>query len=121
MKNEIEKWIEKAERDLVASKINMQQGLYDISAFLSHQAAEKALKTLYILKFNRLWKTHDLVGLLVKIKGDKTLLKLCDELNDHYIKTRYPSDVEYTKGTAQTAINKSEKVVLWVKQELSKK
>ncbi|MBI3413554.1 MAG: HEPN domain-containing protein [Candidatus Aenigmarchaeota archaeon] len=35
--------------------MNLKQNLFDVAAFLSHQAAEKALKALYILKFKRLW------------------------------------------------------------------
>ncbi|MBS3056544.1 MAG: HEPN domain-containing protein [Candidatus Aenigmarchaeota archaeon] len=120
MSEEVKKWLKKAEKDLLAAKINLQQELYDVSSFLSHQAAEKALKALYILKFKRLWKTHDLVGLLVKLNSEEDLLEICDELNRHYIDTRYPSEAEYTETVAEDAIKNSKKVVEWVKKKLEK-
>src|SRR3989338_5829633 len=113
MSEEVKKWLKKAEKDLLAAKINLQQELYDVSSFLSHQAAEKALKALYILKFKRLWKTHDLVGLLVKLNSEEDLLEICDELNRHYIDTRYPSEAEYTETVAEDAIKNSKKVIEW--------
>jgi HEPN domain-containing protein len=78
----INKWINKAEKDLMAAKMNFQQGLYEVASFLSHQAAEKALKALYILKFKRLWKTHDLVGILIKLGGNKNIENYAKSLTD---------------------------------------
>ena len=70
---EIEKWIEKAEKDLNDAEFNLVNGRFEIAAFLSHQAAEKALKALYILKFKRLWKIHDLGKLSLAIKASKKI------------------------------------------------
>lgn len=52
---EVEKWIKKAEKDLVTARVDLNNKEYEAAAFFSHQAAEKALKALYILKFKRLW------------------------------------------------------------------
>jgi HEPN domain-containing protein len=52
----VEKWVVKAERDLSDAEFNLINGRYEVAAFLAHQASEKALKALYILKFKRLWK-----------------------------------------------------------------
>ena len=60
---ETELWLRKSERDMLAAEVNFKQGLFEESAFFSHQAAEKALKALYIKKFKRLWKVHDLRAL----------------------------------------------------------
>ena len=114
---EEESWIEKAERDLLAAEVNLREGFHDVSAFLSSIAAEKALKALYILKFKRLWKTHDLVGLGEKIGADDKTMRLLEPLNEHYIKTRYPSDIVYTKKIAKEAMNTSRKVLEWVKEQ----
>lgn len=117
---EANEWMKKSEKDIVAAEINLQQKLYDVSAFLSHQAAEKALKALYILKFRRLWKTHDLVGLLAELESRSELLEICDELNRHYIDTRYPSEVKYTGKMAKDALENAKKVVEWAKKNLKK-
>jgi len=115
---EVKEWVEKAERDLLAAKVNLREGFYDISAFLSHQAVEKALKALYILKFKRLWKTHDLVGLGNKLEVDDKLMRLLEPLNEHYIKTRYPTGIMYTKKIAKEAMRTSKKVLTWVKEKI---
>ncbi|RLI98166.1 MAG: DNA-binding protein [Candidatus Aenigmatarchaeota archaeon] len=115
---EVKAWLEKAEEDLVTAKVNLENKRYDAAAFFAHQAAEKALKALYILRFKKLWKTHDLVALLVKLKGGKRLLRFCDELNRHYIETRYPTGAEYTERIAAKAVRMAERVVRWVKRSV---
>jgi HEPN domain-containing protein len=120
MKEDAKKWMEKAERDLMSAHVNMEQGIFDVASFLAHQAAEKALKNLYILKFNRLWKIHDLNELGKSVDAPKTILIACDALNPHYIQTRYPTDADYTKDMADDAIRNSEKVITWAKKSLKK-
>ena len=39
---EIEKWVERAEKDLTAAKINLRQNLFEVAAFLAQQAIEKS-------------------------------------------------------------------------------
>ena len=119
-KEEPNKWMEKAERDLMSANVNSEQGIFDVAAFLAHQAAEKALKTLYIVKFKRLWKIHDLNELGKSIGAPKTILVACDALNPHYIQTRYPTETTYTKEMAEDAIKNSEKVIEWSKKSLKK-
>lgn len=118
--SEIGKWVEKAEKDLNTAKANLEIKEYEAASFFSHQAAEKALKALYILKFKKLWKTHDLVGILVEIKGKKSLLGICEDLNRHYIETRYLLEIEYTEDIAEDSVKKAEKVVEWVKHIMAK-
>lgn len=112
--------MKKAEHDLVAAEINLQQKLFDVSAFLSHQAAEKALKALYILKFKRLWKIHNLVDLAEKAGAPEDVVDTCDKLNPHYLVTRYPLDEEYTEAKAEEALSYGKEVVTWAKESLKK-
>jgi HEPN domain-containing protein len=91
---EVEKWMEKAEKDLRAAEINLQQGLFEVAAFLSHQAAEKALKALYILKKKRLWKIHDLKQISIAVGATPEIVEMCKNLNPHYLATRYPLKIE---------------------------
>ncbi len=117
---EHEEWMEKSERDLHAARVNLQQKLYDVSALLSHQAAEKALKSLYIKRFRRLWKIHNLYDLAESLRAPKDILDICEKLNPHYLATRYPSDAGYTEDRAEEALEFAEKVVEWAKQALKK-
>ena len=121
MMAEAKDWLEKAEKDLMAAEINTRQALFEVAAFLCQQAAEKALKAVYISKFKRLWKVHDLKELAVKVGAGRGLLVKCDALNPHYIATRYPIDMDYTKSIAEDAFKNAKEVVEWAKAELMKK
>ena len=46
--DEANRWIAKAERDLNAAKINFDNKLFEVSAFLCQQSVEKALKALQL-------------------------------------------------------------------------
>jgi HEPN domain-containing protein len=48
--DEVREWVKRARRDFKAARINLKQGLYDVSTFLLHQSLEKALKALYLKK-----------------------------------------------------------------------
>ena len=54
MDNEIKKWLKKGKSDIITAKYNLDGNKLDAAAFYCHQAAEKALKALYILKYKRL-------------------------------------------------------------------
>jgi len=62
---EVEKWWKQAKRDLKSAKNSFKSKDYYVSSLLAQQTVEKALKALYIKKFNELIKTHDLVFLLI--------------------------------------------------------
>ena len=117
---EVELWLRKAEKDLLAAEINYQEGLYEVLAFLSHQAAEKALKALYILKFKKLWKIHDLEKLAKDIDANIKIRKIAARLNPHYIATRYPTDIVYSKEIAEKCLKDSRVIVEWVKKQMKK-
>jgi HEPN domain-containing protein len=116
----IEKWIEKAEKDLKRAEFVFSAGDFEDCAFHAHQAAEKALKSLYILKFKKLWKTHDLEAIASSLKADRKIIEISGKLNPHYIETRYPTEIEYTKEVAENAIKNAKKVLEWVKEKLKK-
>ena len=103
-----------------AANVNLQQCLYEVSCFLSHQSAEKALKAVYIEKFEMLWKIHDLIKLGRKLDAPIEILEICDLLNPHYIAARYPVDVSYTEEMAVESFEKAGKVLQWSKEKLRK-
>ncbi|MDI6806970.1 MAG: HEPN domain-containing protein [Candidatus Aenigmarchaeota archaeon] len=117
---EVEEWLKRAEKDLRTAKVNLENQEYEACAFFSHQAAEKALKALYILKFKRLWKIHDLEKLCSVLKAGKKITNISRKLNPHYIETRYPVETEYTEKVAKAALEGAKEVVKWVKGKLRK-
>ncbi len=116
---EPKEWMEKAEHDLNTAKINFRENVFDAAAFFCQQAVEKALKALYIKRFRKLFKTHDLYFLGKKVEVPKHLLDICDEISSFYIETRYPDTyAKFEKTSVQEAIRKSEKVLKWAKEKL---
>ena len=117
--NEVNDWMNKAEHDLNTARVNFQQGVYDAAAFFCQQAIEKALKALYIKKFKRLIKVHDLVFLGGKVGLPKKLLEFCEEISSYYVETRYPDTyADFEENKVSSAIKKSEKVIRWVKEKI---
>lgn len=86
---EIKRWIERAEKDIETAKFNYSGKFFDVAAFFSQQAAEKALKAVYLKKFNRIKKIHDLVILGKEVDLPQKYIGLCKELTAAYIYTRY--------------------------------
>jgi len=94
MEKEIEIWIIQAQRDLKSAKNSFKSKDYYISAFLSHQVVEKLLKAVYIQKFQKIWKIHDLVILAKEINAPLTIIEKCAVLNPVYFEVRYPESEE---------------------------
>ncbi len=102
-----EKWVDKADHDLATAKSNFQQ------------AVEKALKALYIKRFRKLIRTHDLYFLGKELNLPDNLLSICDTISSYYAETRYPdSYAEFDEAKVSKAISDSEKVIEWVKKSL---
>ena len=58
-------WLKKASGDLKAAKLLLKEDdILDVAVYLSHQCAEKALKTYLVFSHSSLLKTHDLLKLL---------------------------------------------------------
>ena len=114
----MKEWLRKAEKDWDDAKFNLEGNRLEVSAFLAQQAAEKALKALHVFKFKRLWRIHDLVRLGKKVDAPKRILKLCDGLNPHYIRTRYPIKTEYTREESLEAVKSAEEVMKWARDRM---
>lgn len=91
-----EKWLLKAENDLKAAKIliNNDNSVLDAAVYHCHQTAEKALKAYLVYKKREIIKTHDLRVLLMECsKEDKdfeTLFDISIELTPYSTEFRYP-------------------------------
>ncbi|MBI2079533.1 HEPN domain-containing protein [Candidatus Micrarchaeota archaeon] len=119
MELDIQRWIKKAESDLDTAKYNFDGERYDAAAFYSQQAAEKALKAIYIKKLNSLLKVHDLVQLARKINAPEKIIEVCKFLTSFYIETRYPGlALDINEEEASDALKDSKMVIEWVKKTL---
>lgn len=99
------RWFEEAEYDLEAAKDAMASERYNWACFIFQQAAEKAIKAVYIIRGEDVERVHSIMAL---VKGDPArglggvgeltgLLECAIELDRHYIPTRYPNGVPYGK------------------------
>jgi len=118
--DEFQIWIQKAEQELDTAKYNFKGNQFSASLFFSQQAAEKALKALYIKINKELLKTHDLSTLAKKLDAPKDIIQLCNSLSPAYQSTRYPDIVQKEdKGEeAKELLKSAEEIVQWVKKKL---
>lgn len=110
------RWMEKADRDLMAAEKLLEAGIYDYSLFHSQQAVEKYLKAFLTFHNKPFGKTHDLTYLLKKcIEIDVSFHELreveIDKLYPKGIEVRYPEfTLTVTEDDAKESIKIAEKV-----------
>jgi HEPN domain-containing protein len=124
MREEVLNWWKQAQKDLGASKNSLKSGDYEWASFQAHQAAEKALKSLFLQKKRRLPFTHDLIKIGKGLKVGEDLMKSLRELNPEYVISRYPNAAStipyelYDESRARGKIAHAEKVVTWTRKRL---
>lgn len=120
MRAEINNWWKRAEKDLDTAEFNLKGKRYEAAAFFSQQAAEKALKALYIKKHKKIEKVHDLVMLARGLGLPGELIELCKELSPAYLYSRYPDVVaiKNIKSVSKKLLGHARKVVGWVEEQL---
>ncbi len=119
---EAKRWLSLARDDFKSAKSNISSKVFYVSAFLSQQAAEKALKSVLMCKTNVLIKTHDLVLLGRHVGLPKNLSEDCGVLNTVYIDSRYgdiggklPSK-KFTGKTAADLLSKAKGIISWAEK-----
>ena len=118
MDDEIKKWIEQAEEDLNTAKYNLDGGKLGAGVFFLQQSSEKALKAVYIKKFEDLLKTHDLVLLAKKLKAPDEIIEFCKELTPAYQYARYPDVPKMENINVPKLIKYSEEILKWAKKTI---
>ncbi|MCS6783595.1 MAG: HEPN domain-containing protein [Candidatus Caldarchaeum sp.] len=115
-------WWHEAQHNLRQAKKNFDLEEYSVAAFLSHQAAEKALKALYITLKSRLPpKGQNLVRLGKTLEAEEVLDEL-KVLNPHYMVARYPNAANavpseiYSREIATRCLTAAEKVLEWARK-----
>ena len=127
MKEEIKNLIEQAEKDLEVAKKNFDIEEYYISAFLCQQSMEKILKAYFIIaKGKSAGTTHSLIYLAKESDIPRQFYDFLGSLTPEFVTTRYP-DVAgdapyklYHKEKVEVYLKKSEELMKWIKNQISK-
>jgi HEPN domain-containing protein len=124
MRKESARLWEQTQEDLDTADKLLEVGKYYASVFFSEQAAEKALKTMYLERKRQVIFSHDLVELAEQLGTPQNVSQAAAKLSPHYIITRYPNAANavpaklYDKASAQMHLKLSSEVLQWVKEEL---
>ncbi|MCF8062454.1 MAG: HEPN domain-containing protein [Deltaproteobacteria bacterium] len=118
MSNRSTDWLAQARHDLEHARSSVEAGHHDWSCFACHQAAEKAVKALFLHLGGDAWG-HGISRLLKdlqhRMEVPPGLMEAAKRLDKHYIPTRYPNGFDtgsprdyYTAGEAEQAIQDAE-------------
>lgn len=124
MREEIRNWWEQARADYVTAQELIPIRRFYASVFFSQQAAEKALKALWLHLKRTPALTHNLVEMAEGLQAPEQVLQACIELNPDYVVTRYPDAANgvpeqmYTEESAREHLGYGERVMTWVKSLL---
>ena len=113
-------WLEKAKADLSTAKYNFDGKKFDAAGFFSQQSAEKALKAVFIKRFRKLIKVHDLVFIARKLNASQELIDKCKELSPAYLYTRYPDaiPVKNIDSITENLIFYAEEILKWAEESI---
>jgi len=129
MANRYFDWFRQSEADLRHARNALRDGDYDWSCFAAHQAAEKALKSIYLHRGMDAWG-HTLTVLIGNLPASVTkpadlLVDYARILDKFYIPTRYPNGFDsgaptdyYTAQEARQAIIQAEAILEYCQGEI---
>ena len=126
IEEQIQYWIDGAERDLPVAEHLFEKGDYSWCLFIGHLVLEKMLKGIYVRDVQKYpLKTHDLVKLanLTTLNMNDEDLDFLSKVNDFHIEARYP---EYkkelynkcTKEFTEENFNKIKRLHKWLKSNI---
>lgn len=114
-----EDWLKRSRADLALAKVPLPEGgVFEDLVFHAQQAAEKAIKAVYIKKEMRFRYTHDIAKLLTGLAATGLALneeiKLAADLTSYAWESRYPYIGEpVTEEEYREAVRLAETVVAW--------
>ena len=117
-----EDWLARAEGDLALAKVALLEGgYYEDLCFHAQQAAEKAIKAIYVRHGLTFRYTHDLGELMASLR--KAGIKVPPEVTGASILTGYAWEARYpgtsepvTEEEYREAVSMVEKVVKWARE-----
>lgn len=117
-------WLRKASSDLrLATKAVGDDETLDPAIYLTHQCAEKSLKTFFVFIGKKIPKTHDLGVLLndCTMFDEEFILvqKKCQDLDPYGFNSRYPNDIFHVnQQDLIEAISMANKIFDFVKNKV---
>ncbi|MFQ6016025.1 MAG: HEPN domain-containing protein [Anaerolineae bacterium] len=119
----LDTWTQASEDYLTAEQLIGIKRYY-ASVFFSQQAAEKALKALYIHKLRDSPKTHNLMKLSRALDTPEEILDAALELNPEYVVTRYVNAANgvpahmFNEKSAEVHLRCAEVILKWVEKQM---
>lgn len=129
MANRYYDWFRQSEADLGHARNALEDGDFEWSCFAAHQAAEKALKAVFIKQGQDAWG-HTLTTLISSLpdtvkQPPDNLVDFARMLDKFYIPTRYPNGFEsgaptdyYTHEEAKNAILQAEAILEFCRHQI---
>jgi HEPN domain-containing protein len=129
MTNDSSEWFRQAQYDLGTAESLLTTGRNPPVIFFCHLAIEKALKGLYVEKFDESpEKTHSLVYLveILELELPQHLLEALFVINRIGITGRYPHHLhealeQYTPAKTEKIIFQTKEILTWLMQRSSKR
>jgi HEPN domain-containing protein len=125
MRADTQEWWDQAKADLRSARVLMSAGQFYAVSFFSQQAAEKALKALFVEQQGRLPpRTHDLVFLANQVRALATLSTELGLLAPVFDVARYPDSSGAAPvhviglADAQAHLDAAERIVEWIRVHL---
>lgn len=130
MSNRYLDWFRQALADLQHANNSKDDGDFEWSCFAAHQAAEKALKAIFLKRGIDAWG-HTLTVLLGNLPDDigqppDKLINNARILDKYYIPTRYPYGFDsgaptdfYTLSEAQQAVQLAEAIIEYCRLQIA--
>ncbi len=120
-----DEWFKQSDYDLKTAKAMFKAGRYIYVVFMCHLSIEKALKGLYVEKYQKNPpKIHNLDYFCEKngLCLPENLQNFIDNLNNLSVPTRYPDELEkllqdYKKDLTEKVYNQTKELLLWLKQK----
>jgi len=129
MSNRYSDWFRQAEADLRHARNALEDGDFEWSCFAAHQAAEKALKAVFLKQGMDAWG-HTLTVLIGNLpisigSPSEALVDYARILDKFYIPTRYPNGFDsgaptdfYTTNEAQSAVHQAEAILEFCRHQI---
>lgn len=118
-------WLDLAAGHLENARLALENGGYYVTALLGHQAAEQALKGLWLVVADGLPpRTHNLVELSTRLEAPARVIDAAARLSPHFVASRYPDVAQgnpmanYTKQVAADLLKDAKEVVDWCSSRL---
>jgi len=116
-------WFKQANYDIKSARVMFENKQYIHCVFMCHLALEKALKGLFVQRFDEMPpRTHNLIFLSEKIKLERTndISDFLFTLTGVSVQTRYPDELQnlrksYNKAKTKALLEKSTEALKWLK------